>query len=165
MHTDWIQRAEALCGSCGGRCCNGACPPLSRERAGILISHGEYWDRIEYRGYRRIRAKDNGDCTMLTGGRCEIHAFKPETCAAGPFTFAITDRTIEIFLKRESVCPLIPHLKADREMYDVQYRKAIDQLSRLVAQLPDNELRIISAIPEDETDLVAILPRPEGLLL
>ena len=164
MHADWIQRAEAICGSCGGHCCKGACPPLSRERIEIILSHGEYGDRIEKSGYWRIRTKEYGNCSMLKGGRCEIHAFKPETCVAGPFTFAVTEHTIEIFLKRASVCPLIPHLKADREMYDMQYRRAIDHITRLVARFSDKELRIISAIPEDETDLVAILHRPEGRL-
>ena len=162
MNSEWIQKAEAICGSCGGRCCNGANPPLCTERIGIIMSHGKYGGICEKRGYRRIRAKNNGDCAMLNAGRCMIHAFKPETCVAGPFTFAVTDQTLEIFIKHESICPLVSHLKSDRGMYDMQYRRAIDNLTRLVANLPDEELRIISAIPEDDTDLVCTLPRPEG---
>lgn len=159
MHTDWMLRAEAICGSCGGRCCTDACPPLCDERIRILLSRGDYADRIEKNGYRRIRTKENGECMMLESGRCSIHAFKPETCMAGPFTFGVTDRTIEIFLKKDSICPLIPHLKADREMYEMQYSRAIEHISSLVGALPEEELRIIAAIPEPETELVAILPR------
>lgn len=159
MHTNWMLRAEAICGSCGGHCCDGACPPLCDERIRIILSRGDFADRIEKNGYRRIRTKENGECSMFESGKCVIHAFKPETCMAGPFTFAATDRTIEVFLKKESVCPLIPHLKADREMYDMQYKRAIEHITDLVRALPDDELRIISAIPEPETDLVAIIPR------
>ena len=159
MHSDWMLRAEAICGSCGGHCCNGACPPLCDERIAVILSRGNFKDRIETNGYRRIRTKENGECAMFESGKCIIHAFKPETCMAGPFTFGVTDRNIEIFLKQESICPLIPHLKADREMYTMQYNRAVEHITNLVGSLPDNELRIISAIPEPETDLIAILPR------
>lgn len=163
MHTNWMLRAEAICGSCGGRCCTDACPPLCDERIKIILSHGRFASYFEKNGYRRIMAKENGECSMLMNGRCIIHAFKPETCMAGPFTFGVTDKTLEIFLKKESICPLIPHLKEDREMYEMQYNRAIEHISRLVASLPDNELRIISAIPEPETELVAIIPLQQVL--
>ena len=161
MKTDWNDQAKAVCGACGGRCCIGACPPLSSERIAIILSRGDYRDSIEQNGYRRLKTNDDGSCSQLCGGRCRIHAFKPETCTAGPFTFATTDRTLEIFLKRESDCPLVRLLKADPEMYAMQYHRAVDQLSRLVASLPMDELAIISRIPEPETDLVAVIPLAE----
>ena len=158
MLTDWMLHAEEICGSCGGHCCNGACPPLSDERIRIILSHGRFADRIEKEGYRRIRTKENGECSMFNDGRCAIHAFKPETCIAGPFTFDVTEDSLRIFLKTESICPLVPHLKANREMYEMQYSRAVGNISRLVASLPDDELRVISAIPEPDTELVASIP-------
>jgi Fe-S-cluster containining protein len=161
MHTDWMLRAEAICGSCGGRCCIEACPPLSDERMQIILAHGDYADRFERTGYRRIRAKKNGECVMLQGGRCSIHACKPETCMAGPFTFSTGDRTLEVFLKKESICPLVPFLKSNPDVYEMQFHRALEHLTRLVAALSEHDLWIISAIPEPETELVAIIPLPQ----
>ncbi len=162
MHTDWMIHAEAICGSCGGRCCIGACPPISPERMRIILSHGDYADRFEQNGYRRIRAREDGGCTMLRDGRCTIHACKPETCMAGPFTFSTTDRTLEIFLKTETICPLVRYLKSDPAVYEMQYHRALEHISRLVAALSEDELRVISGIPEPDTELVAILALPRG---
>ena len=158
MDTDWSLRAEAICAACGGHCCNGACPPLSGERISTILAAGDYSSCIETDGYRRIRTKENGECAMFDAGRCRIHAVKPETCMAGPFTFAVTGKTLEIYLKQESICPLVTHLKADAGMYAKQYQRAVDHITRLVAALPGEEIAIISAIPEPETDLVATIP-------
>jgi uncharacterized protein len=158
MQTDWMIRAGEICRSCGARCCIGACPPLSDERIRIILSNGDFTDRIERNGYRRIRTKENDECSMLEDGRCVIHGFKPETCAAGPFTFDVGDHAIRIFLKKENLCPIVPHLKASREIYRVQYERALDNISRLVASLPEDELRIISSIDEPDTELVATIP-------
>jgi uncharacterized protein len=160
---DWFLRAEAICAECGGHCCIGANPPLCTERIETILSHGDYRDRIEHKGYRRIRTKENGECSMLEHGLCRIHAFKPETCLAGPFTFDVTADNLAIYLKQDAICPLVPHLKANREMYDQQFRRAVDQISYLVCRLPEAELQVISSIPEDETDLVATLDRPRAI--
>lgn len=163
MDTDWSLRAEAICSACGGHCCDGACPPLSRGRKKTILAAGDYSACIERDGYQRIRTKENGECAMFDAGRCRIHAIKPETCMAGPFTFAVTGETLEIYLKQESICPLVAHLKADADMYAKQYERAVDHITRLVAALPKEEIGIISAIPEPETDLVAKIPiRDEG---
>jgi uncharacterized protein len=159
----WFLQAEAICAACGGHCCIGACPPLCTERIETILSHGDYRDRMEDGGYRRIRTKENGECSMLEHGKCQIHAFKPETCLAGPFTFDVTDTRLAIYLKHESICPLVTHLKASREMYDRQYQRAVGQITHLVARLPDDELQVISSIPEDETDLVVTLGRPRAI--
>jgi uncharacterized protein len=158
MHTDWMLRAEEICGSCGGHCCTGACPPLCDERIRIILAHGDFSDCIEKNGYRRIRTKENGECSMFDKGRCIIHAFKPETCVAGPFTFDVTGDSLQIFLKTEGICPLVPHLRASAGMYEMQFRRAVEHISRLIAALPESELRVISQIPEPDTDLVAIIP-------
>lgn len=162
MAGDWIDRAEAICHTCGGRCCTGACPPLSTERVRIILSDGPYADKIERNGYWRIRMKSNGECAMMEKGRCLIHAIKPETCRAGPFTFSVTGNSIEIFLKRESVCPLVSYLKADQEMYARQYTHAAKCITGLVKAIPEDELRVISSIPEPETDKIAEIPRYSG---
>jgi Fe-S-cluster containining protein len=156
---DWNLRAEAICHTCGGHCCDGACPPLSTDRIRIILAHGSHNDKIEQNGYHRIRTKENGECAMMENGRCIIHAIKPETCRAGPFTFSVTGTVIEIFLKHESICPLVTHLKADPEMYAKQYARAAENIVELVAALPEEELLVISAIPEPDTDKIAELPR------
>jgi Fe-S-cluster containining protein len=154
-------QAEAVCHACGGICCTDACPPLSAERIGIILSRGNFADRIEKQGYHRVKAGKDGLCSMLSNGKCAIHAFKPETCIAGPFTFDVTDRTLQIFLKHETICPLVAILKTNRELYDLQYERAVQNISHLVTRLPMNELAVISAIPEPDTELVAELPLPK----
>jgi len=105
-----------------------------------------------------MKARDDGLCIMCNGGRCRIHAIKPETCMAGPFTFDVTDHTLRIFLKRESLCPLVPYLKMDEDAYKNQFQMAVRSLTALVRSLPAPELEVISNIPEPETDLVAEIP-------
>jgi len=158
MHEELQHRAEAICYACDSHCCNDAHPPLSKERYKLILTCGDFADCIEHDGYLRLRTRKDGGCVMLSGKKCRIHAVKPETCAAGPFTFAVTDHTLEIFLKRESLCPLVAFLKSDPEMYDFQFHRARDYFTNLVASLPKEEIAIISSIPEDETDLVARVP-------
>jgi len=158
MDPDWTLRAEAICAACGGHCCTGACPPLCDERIRAILAHGDYARHIDSGGYRYIRTKENGECAMFEDGKCRIHAVKPETCMAGPFTFSVIDHTIGIFLKNESICPLVGHLLSDPAMYAMQYQRAVDHIRHLVAALPQDELEVISAIPEPETELVATIP-------
>lgn len=105
-----------------------------------------------------MKAGHDGTCIMCTDGRCRIHAVKPETCVAGPFTFDVAGNTLRLFLKRESICPLVPYLKADDVAYQTQCRMAEKNLADLVRSLPLHELDVINAIPEPETDLVAEIP-------
>ena len=162
MTGDWTERAEAICHACGGTCCRDACPPLSTARIRAILSRGPHGDKIEQNGYRRIRIRTNGMCAMMENGRCAIHEVKPETCQAGPFTFSVTGSTIEIFLKHETICPLVTFLRGDPQMYSDQYAKAVTNISDLVAALPEDELRMISDIPEPETDKVGEIRRPPG---
>lgn len=150
--------AEAICAECGGKCCREAHPPLSPHRAAILQAWGIPSSAFESNGYTRLRSRDDGLCVMCAGGRCMIHAVKPETCVAGPFTFDVSDHTLRIFLKRESLCPLVPYLKADAAAYEAQFRAAAKRLAELVRALPARELDVINAIPEPETELVAEIP-------
>ena len=100
---------EALSQACSdchleGGCCFEARPPLSQERIDILLKNGVPDDAIEFAGYRRLRLKPDGFCLLFSGG-CSIHSIKPETCVAGPFTFDIKEGMLQIFLKREGICP------------------------------------------------------------
>ncbi|MBP7119690.1 MAG: YkgJ family cysteine cluster protein [Methanolinea sp.] len=154
--------AEAVCATCGAQCCYGAHPPLSPGRIAILRERGVPHTAFECNGYTRIHSDQDGLCIMCIDGRCRIHAFKPETCVAGPFTFEVADNRLRLFLKHESICPLVPYLKADERVYETQFQNAAQILADLVRSLPSRELDVINAIPEPETDLVAEIPLDPG---
>jgi hypothetical protein len=44
-----------------------------------------------------------------------------ETCREGPFTFDVKGDVIEIFLKFETICPIVGLLKGVPEAYEKQY--------------------------------------------
>ncbi|MDH7510306.1 MAG: YkgJ family cysteine cluster protein [Methanolinea sp.] len=158
MNPEFEDTAGAICARCGAKCCHEARPPLSPQRIAILLENGVSPSDIEYAGYHRIRTQKNGMCVMCSGGKCRIHAFKPETCRAGPFTFDVEGETVRIFLKHDSLCPLVPLLKADPVMYDVQFRVAVNNILSLARSLEPDGLAVISAIPEPDCDLVAEIP-------
>ncbi|MFA4859222.1 YkgJ family cysteine cluster protein [Methanoregula sp.] len=159
MTEDWLKKAEDICETCGGHCCTGACPPLSPERIVIILDQGNYADRIKKDGYHFIRTKENGECSMIQDGRCAIHAVKPETCRAGPFTFDVKGDIIEIFLKYESICPMVRLLKEVPEAYEQQYNHALRHIPHLISRLPQEELDVICRIEEPETEKVAEIKR------
>jgi len=159
MTDNWLLKAEEICHTCGGHCCDGAQPPLSSERIAIILKGGDFAHCIGKDGYRFVRSKENGECTLQKNGRCQIHAIKPETCRAGPFTFDVKGDTIEIFLKFESICPIVRLLKDVPEAYEQQYNAAVTHITHLVAHLPQDELDVICRIEEPETELVAKIPR------
>lgn len=163
MMRSFEETAEAICAECGGRCCHEAHPPLSPARMEEFRARGVPLSVAEFAGYTRMKSHDDGMCILCRSGKCRVHAFKPETCVAGPFTFEVQDHTLRLFLKHESVCPLVPYLKADEIAYASQFRMAVRSLTALVRSLPAHELDAINRIPEPETDLVAeILLEPRG---
>ncbi|OPY38498.1 MAG: Flagellin N-methylase [Methanoregula sp. PtaU1.Bin051] len=159
MNTDWLKDAEEICTRCGGRCCDFAQPPISRSCYERLVAAGISPDSFEYRGYRRLQVKNNGECVLSKDGKCSIHSIKPETCRAGPFTFDLKGDMIEIYLKFESLCPIVRLLKEEPEAYARQYEVAVHNIARLVQNLTDDELATICRIEEPETELVALIPR------
>ncbi|MCU0633211.1 MAG: YkgJ family cysteine cluster protein [Methanolinea sp.] len=165
MTQSFEEIAEAICARCGGKCCHEAHPPLSPARVASLRAQGVPLSAFEYTGYTRFRSHENGMCVMCTGGKCRIHAFKPETCVAGPFTFEVRDHTLHLFLKHESLCPLVPYLKGDEKAYTTQYRMAVERLTALVRTLPGSELEVINGIPEPDTELIAEIPLDPGRVL
>jgi uncharacterized protein len=159
MNTDWIPRAEAICLNCDGHCCHGAQPPISEYCYRRLVAEGVAKTVFETNGYRYVRTGNDGTCMLLNGEKCSIHAIKPETCIAGPFTFDVRGDIIEIFLKFESICPLVRLLKEVPEAYDQQYSAAVQCITRLVSNLTKDELAVICQIEEPETEKVAEIPR------
>lgn len=151
---------EALSRACGGcqlhgGCCFEARPPLTQKRIDILLAEGVSPESIEFEGYRRLKLKPDGFCVLFQGGRCSIHSIKPETCVAGPFTFDMKGSILQVFLKRESICPMVAFLKENREVYDGLFEAAVEKIVDLVNAIPTEELTEILKIDEPETDLVA----------
>jgi Fe-S-cluster containining protein len=159
MMQDWILRAEAICRDCGGRCCSDAHPPVSAHCYRRLVAQGVPEDSFEWRGYRAVRAHPDGTCIFCNGNRCSIHTIKPETCRAGPFTFDVNGDYIEIFLKYETICPVVRLLEDVPKAYEHQMEIAKKSFTHLVANLTDEELRAICRIEEPETRKVAEIPR------
>jgi hypothetical protein len=151
---------EALSKACGechlvGGCCFEARPPLSQERIDILTANGVDPNAVEFDGYKRLKLRQDGFCILFRDGKCSIHSIKPETCVAGPFTFDIVDKKLQIFLKQETICPMVRFLKADRKAYDSLFEVSVQKIMDLVAAIPPEEMAEILKIEEPETDLVA----------
>jgi len=158
MDRTWEEIFSEVCDNCGGRCCCEARPPLTKERIDIISGSGVSVDRIDFSGYKKIRTREDGFCMMYQKNRCSIHRIKPETCVAGPFTFDIRNGMLEIYLKKGSLCPVVPYLKKDEQAYRRQYAMAIDNITRLVRHLSPDEMREILKIEEPETEKVAEIP-------
>jgi len=162
MKPGWPETAESICQRCGGSCCTcGTRPPVSHSCHEQLLAHGVPPDAFEYSGYLRLKAKKNA-CILFDSGRCRYHAIRPETCRAGPFTFDVTGDRIGIYLKTESICPLVRLLKEDPEACKEQFRTAVFNIRFLVQSLKNEEIAAICAIDEPDTVLVAAVPRDKG---
>jgi len=159
MTQDWLIQAEAICLKCDGHCCNGAHPPISEHCYQRLVAEGVADTTFEQNGYRYVRTRDDDTCLLSNGGKCSIHGIKPETCRAGPFTFDVKGDVIEIFLKYESICPLVRLFKEVPEAYNQQYSLAVQSITRLVSHLTNTEIEAICKIEEPETEKVAEIPR------
>jgi Fe-S-cluster containining protein len=159
LSEDWLGRAEEICMRCGGHCCVDAHPPVSRSCCERLTAAGVSPDLFEEAGYRRLKAHENGVCILSEHGKCIIHAIKPETCRAGPFTFDVRDDVIEIYLKFSRICPLVTLLKGTPEAYQLQYDLAVKSITHLVRNLTQAEIEAVCRIDEPETEKVAEVPR------
>lgn len=157
MDESLCEALSKACGEChlAGGCCFEARPPLSQERIDILTANGVDLNAIEFNGYKRLKLRQDGFCILFRDGKCSIHSFKPETCVAGPFTFDIVDNKLQIFLKQETICPMVRFLKADRKAYDSLFEVSVQKIMDLVAAIPPEEMAEILKIEEPETELVA----------
>jgi Fe-S-cluster containining protein len=126
-------------------------PPLTQKRIEILLQSGVRADAIDNSRYKRLKLREDGFCVLFRQGGCSVHNIKPETCVAGPFTFDVKGDILEIYLKNESICPLVKYLREDKEAYDLQYRLAVANILDLVKALPPEELKEILKIEEPET--------------
>lgn len=157
MDESLCEALSKACGEChlAGGCCFEARPPLSQERIDILTANGVDLNAVEFNGYKRLKLRQDGFCILFRDGKCSIHSFKPETCVAGPFTFDIVDNKLQIFLKQETICPMVRFLKADRKAYDSLFEVSVQKIMDLMAAIPPEEMAEILKIEEPETDLVA----------
>ena len=157
MDEDISQALSQACDDChlAGGCCFEARPPLSQKRIDILMENGVSPDAVEIVGYKRLCLGRDGFCVLFRDGKCSIHEFKPETCVAGPFTFDIDGDMLRIFLKRESICPMVRFLRANRKAYDALFEISVEKIMDLIRNVPDEEMAQILKIEEPETDLVA----------
>ena len=157
MDENLCEALSQACNECHlvGGCCFDARPPLSQERIDILLKNGVSADAVEFAGYKRLRLKPDGFCVLFQDGKCSIHAIKPETCVAGPFTFDMKGNILQIFIKRESICPMVRFLKANRKAFDGLFEASVERIMELVDKVPPEEMAEILKIDEPETDLVA----------
>ena len=157
MDENLCEALSQACNECHlvGGCCFEARPPLSQERIDILLKNGVSADAVEFAGYKRLRLKPDGFCVLFQDGKCSIHSIKPETCVAGPFTFDMKGNTLQIFIKRESICPMVRFLKANRKAFDGLFETSVERIIELVNKVPAEEMAEILKIDEPETDLVA----------
>ncbi|HOE46390.1 MAG TPA: YkgJ family cysteine cluster protein [Methanothrix soehngenii] len=157
MDEDLCQTLSRACDDChlAGGCCFEARPPLSQKRIDILMENGVSADAIEFVGYKRLRLRQDGFCVLFRDGKCSIHDIKPETCVAGPFTFDIKGDMLQIFLKRESICPMVRFLRANRKAYDALFETSVEKIMDLIRSVPEEEMAQILQIDEPQTDLVA----------
>ncbi|MEM4566178.1 MAG: YkgJ family cysteine cluster protein [Archaeoglobaceae archaeon] len=144
-----------ICSTCGGQCCKDANPPLSQKRLEILFKSGVERDKIHFGKYVHPKAKEDGYCIFFEKGMCTIHRIKPETCVAGPFTFDLKGEVLEIYIKTESICPLVRYLKENEEAYRVQFEIAVEKIITLINDLDEQSLSEILKIEEPETVKVA----------
>ena len=157
MDENLCEALSQACNECHlvGGCCFDARPPLSQERIDILLKNGVSADAVEFAGYKRLRLKPDGFCVLFQDGKCSIHSIKPETCVAGPFTFDMKGNILQIFIKRESICPMVRFLKANRKAFDGLFEASVERIMELVNSVPPLEMAEILKIDEPETDLVA----------
>lgn len=157
MDENLCEALSQACNECHlvGGCCFDARPPLSQKRIDILLKNGVSADAVEFAGYKRLRLKPDGFCVLFQDGKCSIHSIKPETCVAGPFTFDMKENILQIFIKRESICPMVRLLKANRKAFDGLFEASVERIMELVNSVPPLEMAEILKIDEPETDLVA----------
>ncbi|MEM2324514.1 MAG: YkgJ family cysteine cluster protein, partial [Archaeoglobaceae archaeon] len=134
------------------KCCFEAKPPISKKRLQILLQNGIKAECIEFGKYKHLKVKSNGYCVFFSNGKCEIHNIKPETCVAGPITFDIKGDKLEIYIKKETLCPLVGFLREKKEILSTHIKIAIENIIELIKYLDKNELEEILKIEEPETE-------------
>lgn len=143
-----------ICSKCGGKCCFEAKPPISKKRLKILLENGISPDFIEFGKYKHLKLKEDGYCVFFDKGKCKIHGIKPETCVAGPITFDIRAGKLELYIKKESICPLVKFLRENEEVLREHMSTALEKIIDLIKELEKEELEEILKIEEPETEKI-----------
>lgn len=143
-----------ICSKCGGKCCFEAKPPISNKRLKILLENGISSDFVEFGKYKHLKLKEDGYCVFFDNGKCKIHGIKPETCVAGPITFDIRQGKLELYIKKESICPLVKFLKENEDVLKEHMNIALEKILDLIRELEKGELEEILKIEEPETEKI-----------
>ncbi|MEM2190415.1 MAG: YkgJ family cysteine cluster protein [Archaeoglobaceae archaeon] len=143
-----------ICSKCGGKCCFEAKPPISNKRLKILLENGISSDFVEFGKYKHLKLKNDGYCVFFDNGKCKIHGIKPETCVAGPITFDIRQGKLELYIKKESICPLVKFLKENEDVLKDHMNIALEKILDLIRELEKEELEEILKIEEPETEKI-----------
>lgn len=143
-----------ICSKCGGKCCFEAKPPISKKRLKILLENGISSGFVEFGKYKHLKLKEDGYCVFFDNGKCKIHRIKPETCVAGPITFDIREGKLELYIKRESICPLVKFLRENEEILREHMSIALEKILDLIRELEKEELEEILKIEEPETEKI-----------
>ena len=149
-----------VCIQCKTGCCQGARPPITRERRKIIEAFlKEQKFPVEnvfvQTSYTFPREDAEGYCIFYDKKtrKCQIHSIKPETCVAGPITFDINKETqkIEWHLKKEKICLLAGKMYKNEEALRKHLESAKIEIFRMVQQLDPKALQTILRIEEPET--------------
>ncbi|MEM0302488.1 MAG: YkgJ family cysteine cluster protein [Archaeoglobaceae archaeon] len=143
-----------ICSKCGGKCCFEAKPPISNKRLKILLENGISSDFVEFGKYKHLKLKNDGYCVFFDNGKCKIHGIKPETCVAGPITFDIREGKLELYIKKETICPLVKFLKENEDVLKEHMNIALEKILDLIRELEKGELEEILKIEEPETEKI-----------
>ena len=149
-----------VCIQCKTGCCQGARPPITRERRKIIEAFlKEQKFPVEnvfvQTSYTFPREDAEGYCIFYDKKtrKCQIHSIKPETCVAGPITFDINKETqkIEWHLKKEKICLLAGKMYKNEEALRKHLESAKIEIFRMVQHLDPKALQAILRIEEPET--------------
>ncbi|NHW23701.1 MAG: YkgJ family cysteine cluster protein [Archaeoglobales archaeon] len=143
-----------ICSKCGGKCCFEARPPISNKRLKILMENGIGPEFVEFGKYKHLKLRNDGYCVLFENGKCKIHEIKPETCVAGPITFDIKGGKLELYIKKETICPLVKFLKENEAVFREHLKIATEKIVELIKELDNGELEEILKIEEPETEKI-----------
>ena len=149
-----------VCSQCKTGCCQDAKPPLSEKRKKIIKEYIEKqkisiekpfvkehysYPAVDELVFCRLFSKETG--------KCSVHPVKPETCRAGPVTFAINFSTkkVEWFLKKSEICAFAGVLYRNKVAFKDHFELAKKELTQLIQELDPEELRLILNIEEPYT--------------
>ena len=161
MDNAQLQTLNSICAKCGGRCCYYTRPPLTEERISVLVDNGISLDDIRWGKYRALELKSTGFCKGYQDGSCRFNGTKPELCAAGPFIFDIKDDKLEIFIKKDRLCPLASYLKSHPDEFKQKYNSAVYHIVKFVRALPEEELVEVLKQEKPESEKVDEIPLAE----